>query len=350
MDAFTPAAPARPPVAAAARSVLEPALLLRPRGVGALLDSAVALYRRNFFLYVGIVALMQVPVSLVLTLANIVLLDPSTLQAQPRSPLFSSDPSPAALQSYNEAAAAWISDLLSRSLIILGIGVVGAVLINLATAALAWTIAEGYLGRTPTIRAAYQAARPRLGSLTGAILVVSLLSLLIFLPPLFLWIFISWTFVSQVIMLEGRTLSDALRRSWELVRGSWWRVFGAYVLLTLISFIITLPASLVTAGLGFVGANWAVQNVGSQFITLLFTVLFVPVRLAGMTLLYFDLRVRQEGFDLQMALDGRAAQLGLEPALQPGGWPYREQVTAPVAATAPRLDTPVDPYVEAATP
>jgi len=329
------------------QSALGPALRLRPREVGAILDTAVALYRRNFFTYVGIVALMQVPVSLALTLANIWLLDPATLSRQPQVPSYSS--SPDALQSYNQAAVVWISDLLSRSLIILGIGVIGAVLINVATGALAWTIGEGYLGRKPTIRAAYRAVRPRFGSLTGAILVLSLSFVIIFLPPLFLWLYISWSFVSQVIVLEGRNMGAALARSWELVRGSWWRVFAVALLLLLIRIVVGLPVSALAGALVLTNLPWAVQTIAAQFSNLLLTVLYVPVQLAAMTLLYYDLRVRQEGFDLQMALDGRAAQLGLEPAALPGGWPYRERPAAPIVG-AESTDLAATRYEEAPAP
>lgn len=322
------------------QSALGPALRLRPREVGAILDTAVALYRRNFLTYVGIVALMQVPVSLALTLANIWLLDPTTITTQPQAPAFNS--SPDALQSYNQAAVAWISDFLSRFLIILGIGVIGAVLINVATGALAWTIGEGYLGRRPTIREAYRAVRPRLGSLTGAILVLSLSFMIVFLPPLFLWIYISWSFVSQVIVLEGRSVGAALARSWDLARGSWWRVFAVVLLLLLIRVVVGLPVSVLSGVLVLTDLPWAVQSISTQFSNLLLAVLYVPVQLAAMTLLYFDLRVRQEGFDLQMALDERAAQVGLEPAAIPGGWPYRERPAAPAppqAVAAPTRPT-----------
>ncbi len=350
MDArVSPTTPTQHSTLNTQHSTLGPALRLRPREVGAILDTAVALYRRNFFTYVGIVALMQVPVSLVLTLANIWLLDPATLSRQPRTPAYNA--SPDALQSYNAAAVAWISDFLSRFLIILGIGVIGAVLINIATGALAWTIAESYLGRKPTIREAYRAVRPRLGSLTGAILVLSLAFAIVFLPPLFLWIYISWSFVSQVIVLEGRTVGAALARSWELVRGSWWRVFAVVLMLLLIRVVVGLPVSVLAGTLAFADLPWAVQNIGTQFSNLLLTVLYVPVQLAALTLLYFDLRVRREGFDLQMALDGRAAQLGLEPAVLPGGWPYRERPVVPaIASAAPAAPAVPARYEEAPAP
>jgi hypothetical protein len=127
-------------------------------------------------------------------------------------------------------------------------------------------------------------------------------------------------------------VGDALQRSWDLVRGAWWRVFGAYLLLLLLGVIVDLSTSLVSLAVGLTGASWAVQNIVVQFITLLLTVVYRPVTLAGMTLLYFDLRVRKEGYDLQMALDERAREMGLAPAPAGAAWPYREAVPAAPAA------------------
>jgi hypothetical protein len=112
-------------------------------------------------------------------------------------------------------------------------------------------------------------------------------------------------------------------------------VFGAYLLLLLISVVISLPVSLVAGGLAAVGASWTVQTLAQEFFSLLANVLYVPIRLAGMTLLYFDLRVRKEGFDLQSALDMRADQVGLEAAPPTGGWPYRSRVAPPTLPAAP---------------
>src|SRR3954447_25380001 len=82
---------------------------LRPRDVGGILDQAVVLYRRNFVTYVGIVALMQVPVSLVLAFANVLLLAPTTLQVTPARP--PPGAAPDALASYQLATVAAVSDL-----------------------------------------------------------------------------------------------------------------------------------------------------------------------------------------------------------------------------------------------
>lgn len=304
---------------------------LRPRAVGALLDQAVVLYRRNFAVFVGIVALVQVPVSVVLTLVSTVLLDPESLSRTPPPPRSGADP--AAIASSQAATVAALSDLLSRMLLFVALAVIGGILLNIATGALAKAISESYLGRPIGVIAAYRAVWRQVPALTGLILLVGIATVLLIVPPLFAWIFISWSFAAQAIVLEGTGVAGGLQRSWELVRGSWWRVFGAYLLLLLVGVIVSLSSSLVSVLLSLTGASWAVQNIGSQFVALLLSVLYVPIRLAGMTLLYYDLRVRKEGYDLQVALDARAATLGLEPAAPAavvGGaapataaWPYR---------------------------
>src|SRR6476659_7812813 len=60
-----------------------PALLrLRPRDVPGLFDQAVWLYRRNFRAFLGIAALVYLPVAVFLSLAVAWLADPTTLISQ----------------------------------------------------------------------------------------------------------------------------------------------------------------------------------------------------------------------------------------------------------------------------
>lgn len=314
----------------------QPLTRLRPRDIGSLLDQAVILYRHNFMTWVGIVALIEVPVSIVLTLATVTLLDPATLARTPRLP--GPDAGPDAYAGYQAATVAALSDLLSRAFLVTAITVVGAILLNIASGALARVIAENYMGGSMGVAAAYRAIRPRIPALIGVMLIVMLSTVLVLIPPLFLWIYISLSFVSQVIVLENRGVGDALQRSWELVRGSWWRVFGAYLLLLLVGMIVNLSTTVVSLAVGLTGASWAVQNIAVQFVTLLLTVVYRPISLAGMTLLYFDLRIRKEGYDLQVALDERARETGLAPAPAGAAWPYRE--AAPAAPVVPPAGWP----------
>ena len=41
-----------------------------------------------------------------------------------------------------------------------------------------------------------------------------------------IWLAVVLYFASQAVVAEGRPPIEALRRSRELVRGQWWRVFG----------------------------------------------------------------------------------------------------------------------------
>jgi hypothetical protein len=324
--------------------LLHPFTRLRPRDIGGILDHAVILYRHNFMTWVGIVALIEIPVSIVVTLATVVLLDPATLARTSRLP--GPDAGPDAYASYQAATVAALSDLLSRAFLVTAVTIVGAILLNIASGALARVIAENYMGGSMGVAAAYRAIRPRIPALIGVMLIIMLSTVLAFIPPLFLWVFISLSFVSQVIVLENRGVGDALQRSWDLVRGAWWRVFGAYLLLLLVGLIVNLSTTVISLAVGLTGASWAVQNIAVQFVTLLLTVVYRPVSLAGMTLLYFDLRVRKEGYDLQVALDERAREVGLTPAPAGAAWPYRE--VAPAAPAASKEVPPAGwPYGEA---
>ena len=44
---------------------------LKPRGIGELLDQAIRIYRRNFLTFVGIVAIVQIPLTLLGLLSGI---------------------------------------------------------------------------------------------------------------------------------------------------------------------------------------------------------------------------------------------------------------------------------------
>jgi hypothetical protein len=277
-------------------------LRLRPRDVPGLFDQAVWLYRRNFRVFLGIAALVQLPVTLVLTLFSTWLLDPTALINSSRVTTGDADAQQAVITSFSE--------LLSRISLVSGIAIVGSVLLTVAEGALARAIADRYLGRPVTVLGAYRAIRPYILWLVLTVFVQSIASYLIILPPLWVYVMVAWTFVSQVIVLENGNIVTGLQRSWRLVQGQWWRVFGMNALVLLLSTIIALPAGVLTVVFAATGAPWIVQNFASQFVTLALSLLFLPARLAAFTLMYYDLRIRKEGYDLEMALTERLAAVG----------------------------------------
>jgi hypothetical protein len=130
-----------------------------------------------------------------------------------------------------------------------------------------------------------------------------------------------------VLLTEDAHGTSALRRSRELVRGNWWRVFAVVALGYLLSGILGGAIEGVVAGVTTVSTSsdtvaGAVVNIVAGTVSSLITTPFVA---AFLTVLYFDLRVRKEAFDLQLL----AERIGVEPPaggtapLSPGpeAWP-----------------------------
>jgi hypothetical protein len=114
---------------------------------------------------------------------------------------------------------------------------------------------------------------------------------------LFILISVRWSFWPQAVVLEGRGGRAALRRSWDLVSGTTWRVLGIGLLFGLIAALLETTA---TAFVGLIadpvrspGATGMALQVGLGAAV---TVLVAPMLALSSTLLYYDLRVRKEGF------------------------------------------------------
>jgi membrane-anchored glycerophosphoryl diester phosphodiesterase (GDPDase) len=133
--------------------------------------------------------------------------------------------------------------------------------------------------------------------------------LLIFLSALLLialsvFLTVCFLFVVPAVVLEGQNPIDALRRSWELALSSFWRVLGIYLLLTLLVFVLTLvPAGALSFVIGIVFSDPSeiiIQQSLSNLVSYSMQILVLPLSVIGITVLYYDLRVRKEGEDLQM--------------------------------------------------
>ena len=105
-----------------------------------------------------------------------------------------------------------------------------------------------------------------------------------------LWLSVRWYFGAQAAVVDDSRGVGALRRSGELVAGTWWRVAGILFVLGLLGMIVSgVLAALVGVVVGVVGdadAGIAVGNVLLQTLAVSWTAV------AG-TLLYFDLRARK---------------------------------------------------------
>ena len=116
------------------------------------------------------------------------------------------------------------------------------------------------------------------------------------------------------IVVEELGVLDGLRRSWQLTRHNWWRIFGITLVISLligvISQIVLIPITLASAGLSSVVAPHSGDGgqralaVGVGIASIVVSALVGAVAYAFQTsvmgLLYMDLRMRKEGLDLAL--------------------------------------------------
>ena len=107
---------------------------------------------------------------------------------------------------------------------------------------------------------------------------------LLIVPGLFLLTI--WAVVSPVILVERPGVLRSFGRSWELVRGNFWPVFGAIVIFFLISFVVG-------AILNAIGG--AADEIGSFLASFIASVLTAPLSALVSAVLYFQLFATKEG-------------------------------------------------------
>jgi len=114
---------------------------------------------------------------------------------------------------------------------------------------------------------------------------------------------IKFLFIPQAVVLDDVGAVNALRRSFSLTSGYWWRTFGIYILILLIVSIIigllTRSIDLVEIGLRAIpGITQTVSIAIGSIIATAMSIAINPITSIATTLLYYDLRVRKEGFDM----------------------------------------------------
>ncbi len=138
-----------------------------------------------------------------------------------------------------------------------------------------------------------------------------------------LWLSTKLAFVATAIVVERRSIADAVRRSWRLTTGHFWRILGITLLVSVIlSFalqIVTLPVSFL-APFASILVNPNESPEASIVVTLVITVISLALlavatavtlvaQSAVPPLLYLDVRMRSEGLDLELQrfVEDRAA-------------------------------------------
>lgn len=304
-------------------------MLTRPRiremSLGELLDASFRLYRNNFLTFVKIAALVLVPYNLL-----------AFVFANPESPLQSSGATTSLIAGFLRSTSSptdsgWIS--LIYSVIVQPI--LYATLILVAT--------QCYRQQPVTIGDNFRHARQRLLTLIGADMLQALYIILAALPalvvaicgvqlitnqrisaildgntpndtlPTMLFILLGGlllilpllvrvrlAFTTQAVMLEGQGAVAGVDRSWKLTEGRMWRLAGFVLVVGLLEICLTtVPVGAVVFGVSLAGTDAQLILALRVALATISTIAVLPFTMISYTLMFFDLLIRGEGFDLE---------------------------------------------------
>lgn len=288
---------------------------LRPLSVGEVLDAAFKVVRQSFGTLAICVLAVAVPLNVIGTLVS----------ASTNDDAFNLDDTSTTGTSGTEIAGTLVTTTLNL------------VLFTLAAAACFRAVSSTYLGQQPTWQTSLSFAATRVLPLLGLSILYFLgvigATILLVIPGI--WLSVAWSLGYPALLSEGIGPAAALGRSFRLVKGRWWATFAALLVMYLIVAVISGILGLVV-GATLVAAidSEVVAAVLLTIVNIISSLITLPLFAAVLTIIYFDLRVRKEGFDLQLLAQGvgedssrydsspeavgAAAGLG-DPAPPPGG-------------------------------
>jgi len=254
--------------------------VLRPLSTSELLDRTFHLYRNNFLVFAGIMAIPQLVV-LALQLGTAGLIWEHSVAGI--------------------GAAALLATIIA--------GLAGYLAAEISHAATIMAVSNLHLDRPATIGSAFSSARSSMFRvIVMSIMILIAVSIaLIFLVIPGIYLALAWSLAIPVTVLEGGWLKS-ISRSKTLTKGSRWRILLIYLLIILLSFVVSMMLQFalllsirlfgVHDGTTLLAMTRAMQSVGG----FLSTSLVGPLATIALTLVYYDLRVRKEGFDLQLMM------------------------------------------------
>ena len=173
---------------------------------------------------------------------------------------------------------------------------------QLATATSFKLVAGAYLDEPPDWRESMRFAFKRLGALVWLTIVFAFLLVLGLLACVVpgVYLYVAWSVAVPALLLEDRRGWKALKRSKELVKGRWWSVLGAIFLSGLLAGIVQAVFSGLLAAVVGSSDNEVVNATAGAIANTASSMLTTPFAAAVIMVVYFDLRVRKEGFDLEL--------------------------------------------------
>lgn len=245
--------------------------LFRPRRVGEILSDALGMYVRHWQNLIVIVAVIVIPLSFV----QVLVADTWIREGLTR-------------ESVEEGVEVVSGQLIAGAIASLVVGIIAILMWTVLAGAITRAAAGTFLGRDLEIGESYRFGLARFWS----IVLVGVLSALavaggfiLLIIPGFI-VLAHLTCVIPALVIEDQRGREALRRSWGLVRGFGWRVFGTIIVAGLLTGLVS---GLLTAPFG---DNWAARSLAASIAS----VLTMPYTALVGILIYLDLRVRKERY------------------------------------------------------
>lgn len=235
--------------------------------------------------------------------------------------------------------------------VIVGQIVAGVVLFlgaMIAIAACFRVISAAYLGEPMKAGQSLRAGARRVPAMIGAGIVLSIIAFVVLfvclmlvaafrpfvlvLVAAFAYLLVKWSLVWPAIVAEKAGPLHSINRSWVLTENRWWRSFAILFVLALITLVMYFALSFALFA-GFSGLE-SINEIALAVIDTLFNVIVLavvyPLSAAIITVLYYDARVRSEGFDLQLL----AESIGSDPSRFAGS-PERPETVGGLSAPTP---------------
>jgi hypothetical protein len=239
---------------------------LRPLNVAGILDETFDLYKKHFLLFVGIAGILYVP---------LILLQYCLPLRGMLAPMYG-----------------WLT----------------MPIYHMVTAVTAWAVSQTYMGNRVSIAQAYRAMGKQLFAFATTMILVSLIiggGLLLLIVPGIIF-YCRYIFVPAVFAVEGKCWGNARARSHELSKGESGRIIGLGLLGGIIDSVPSIALQCIisiASGHGLHPFSRAVLLMRGPLIGSAQAVvgsLTAPIPIIMLVLLYFDIRVRREGFDIEI--------------------------------------------------
>ena len=308
---------------------------LRPLSLGDILNGAVTLARRNPAATFGLAAIVMTIYGVISAIVG--QLDRSTFGSFQNALNRDQGTGTLTQAQTGHLLATFFGALLPA----LGVAIVLSLVLNAALSGmLSAVIGRAVLGRKVTLAEAWQ--QGRIGVVIGTTLLLLLLGICVPLPVAVAVVVLALlhaapaavalgviggiaSVVFEIVLmvrlslalpaavLERLSPGAAIRRSWQLSHGSFWRLFGILLLTAIIvgiaADVLTIPFALLGVAVGGSFSTFTIatsSSVAAVIISAIGSIVAAtitrPVSAGVTVLLYADLRMRREGLDLRLRM------------------------------------------------